>query len=215
MYKDIVKVSADHLRSSLDENHNIKLKSSHAHEIVASLFGYKSKASMLTDEKYPISNLEKSELMMFEKELSLIDDRMKELKDLPDKMPSNDILAETVYSLFQNKTAGQRKAHTTFEDMAIELAKLHYAKHRGKLPLGSDWSREVKVEIGDNLEIVLFIDNKNRKGYHDIFISLPRVSGTVGYGKPKIESVFFENEVRDKNEPSMHNQPYNGRFKND
>ena len=50
MQHDIPKLCADSLRSFLSDNHGIKLKSGHAHEIVAAFFGYKSKISLLADE---------------------------------------------------------------------------------------------------------------------------------------------------------------------
>lgn len=195
MTDDIIKRCANHLRTSLDENHNVKLKSAHAHEIVASLFGYKSKASMLADKKYSIAKLEKSELMMFERKFSFIDARIGELHDLPDNMPNNDIIAEIVYSLFQDKTVGQRKAYTAFEDMAINLAKPYLQDHLKKSQKTPD---KINLETSVNTEIkesellltVLYSTSENKK-YCDVVISFPRVAGSVGYGKYQITPTFY------------------------
>lgn len=49
----IAKLCANYLRT-FSNNHGVKLKSGHAHELVASFFGYKSKAAMLADNFSPI-----------------------------------------------------------------------------------------------------------------------------------------------------------------
>ena len=195
MTDDIIRRCATHLRTSLNENHNITLKSSHAHEIVAALFGYKSKAAMLADKKYSIAKLEKSQLMMFEREFSFIDTRMEELSGLPDDMPNNDVIAETVYSLFQQKTSGQRQAYTTFEDMAIALAKPYLQDHLNKWQLtseklGLDTKVNTDIKADELLLTVSFNLPKNRK-YYDVSISFPRVAGSVGYGQYKIMPTLY------------------------
>ena len=43
MQRDISKLCADSLRALANEKYGIKLKSAHAHELVAAYFGYRSK----------------------------------------------------------------------------------------------------------------------------------------------------------------------------
>lgn len=200
MTDDIIRQCANHLRTSLTENHNITLKTSHAHEIVAALFGYKSKASMLADKKYPITKLAKSELMMFERAFSCIDKRMEALNDLPDGLPNNDVIAETVYALFENKSEGQRQAYTNFEDMAIELAKPYLQSHLNKMNVSSDlkeFSTEVNTEVReDKLILTVSFNTLETPKYCFVEILFPRVAGCVGYGKYKITPLYTDERIK-------------------
>lgn len=60
---DIVKLCADELRNHRQFEHD-KLQSSHAHELIAAFFGYKSKNAMLADITHPISNLHHSDFVV-------------------------------------------------------------------------------------------------------------------------------------------------------
>lgn len=59
----ITKLCADHLRAFVNDNHGVKLKASHAHELVAAFFGYKSRAALLADTRHPLSNLTSAALI--------------------------------------------------------------------------------------------------------------------------------------------------------
>jgi len=59
----IAKFCADYLRA-FTNNHGVKLKSGHAHELVAAFFGYKSKAAMQADTLCSIENIGKAEIFV-------------------------------------------------------------------------------------------------------------------------------------------------------
>ena len=73
---DIVKLCADSLRTFLSEKHGIKLKSGHAHEIVAAFLGYKSAISLRQDMQCPISNLDQAEYILFDTPTALVERRI-------------------------------------------------------------------------------------------------------------------------------------------
>jgi hypothetical protein len=97
------KICADSLRAHLIDNHNIKLKPTHAHELVAAYFGYKSNAALRADKVAHVSNLSHAEIIVMFPD-NWTDQRRKELPGLPLELPDSYTLGEAVYSpLFSNK----------------------------------------------------------------------------------------------------------------
>ena len=64
MKREISKLCADSLRTLASEKYGVKLKSAHAHELVAAYFGYGSKNALLADENHPISALAQAEIVV-------------------------------------------------------------------------------------------------------------------------------------------------------
>ena len=64
MQHDITKTCADFLRSYFSNEYGIKLKSGHAHEMVAAFFGFKSRIAMLADKKHIISDWDRAEFIL-------------------------------------------------------------------------------------------------------------------------------------------------------
>ncbi len=77
---DLSKLCADFLRSN-HSNRIGKLKASHARELVAAFFGYKSHAALLSEKSYPLDNLEKARILV--PDIPLIKYRILCLKELP------------------------------------------------------------------------------------------------------------------------------------
>lgn len=98
MKLDITKACADSLRAFTQNNYGIKLKSSHAHELVAAYLVYSSRAALLADESYPITKLMDAEIIILNPPILFVDHRLKTLENLPSELPSSEVLAEGVYA---------------------------------------------------------------------------------------------------------------------
>src|SRR6185437_4196366 len=82
----ISKLCSDYLR-----NRYAGLKASHARELVAAFFGYKSHAALLTEKVYSIEYLHDAAIMI--PAADMIQERKHSLKGLPDSVPSSIDLA--------------------------------------------------------------------------------------------------------------------------
>jgi hypothetical protein len=87
----IAKTCADFLRQSNCNLPTGKLRSGHAHELVAAYFGYKTAAALRSEKQYPLSALDEANILI--PDLLNMDSRREKLKDLPLDLPSNDELA--------------------------------------------------------------------------------------------------------------------------
>ena len=87
----IAKICADYLRQSNRNLPSGKLRSGHAHELVAAYFGYKTTAALRSEEHYPLSALDEAYILI--PDLLNMDSRREKLKDLPVDLPSNVELA--------------------------------------------------------------------------------------------------------------------------
>lgn len=97
MKTDLSKFCADFLRSSCAPKAGetcIKLKASHARELVAAFFGYKSHAALILEKDYPLDNLEEAEILV--PDVSLLNYRRSCLKELPTDLASSQELASRV-----------------------------------------------------------------------------------------------------------------------
>lgn len=88
MQHDISKTLSDSLRH-LAASKGIKVKASHAHELAAAFFGYKSDAALRADNKFPVSNLEEVELLL--PAIGWMDQRRQSLNELPELGSSIDL----------------------------------------------------------------------------------------------------------------------------
>ncbi len=122
MQHNITKLCADSLRAYLNNDHSIKLKSGHAHEIVSAFFGYKSRIAMLADKNHPISNLNQAEFILLNPPTPFVDQRLKSLEGLPPDLPPSYILAEGVYPVITGDKDLLDKIWPTFRDLATYLA---------------------------------------------------------------------------------------------
>src|SRR5690606_7907540 len=94
--QDLPKFCADSLRTTFLDQYNFKLKATHAHELVAAFFGYKTKNSLLADSQYPISKLDQAEFVVMIPDEE-IDYRRKSLNDLPAELPDNHTLGGVIF----------------------------------------------------------------------------------------------------------------------
>jgi len=204
MKYDITKLCSNSLRSFLNDKHGIKLKSGHAHEIVAAFFGYKSKIALLADEKYPLTNLEKAEFILLNSPTPFVDQRLKSLEGLPPDLPSIYVLAEGIYSAITGNEVFLKKIQPNFRDLAIDLAKERLQQHIGhwKMNPAPQWIIDVKTKTTE--AAVLFtvafgypIDGGKRSRYSTVDIKLLRIAGNIGYGEHEIIPTFYSGQFRD------------------
>lgn len=183
---DIAKICADSLRNFVNNNHGIKLRASHAHELVAAYFGYKSRAALLADAKYPLTSLQEAQIIVMAPD-AFIDQRRNEL-GLPPGLPDSYALGEGVYAaLFSDQWWG-----STFPPFRSFMGLVKFmAEERGLIESGNLYGvprhHILNVETG-NEEVKLIVKHAYKmdtgKMHVDAIttIKLPRVAGRIGYG---------------------------------
>jgi hypothetical protein len=121
MTTDISKACSDHLRSFVAASAGSPLKASHARELVAAFFGYKSHASLLAEKKYAISDLPLAQVLI--PDLRLIEVRRKCLSDLPKTLPDSMSLASelSTHLVQQNHFAGKVWLHNSIENFVTKV----------------------------------------------------------------------------------------------
>lgn len=204
MQHDITKTCADSLRSYLNEKHGIKLKSGHAHEIVAAFFGYKSKIALLADKQYPLSNLEKAEFVFLNPPTPFVDQRLESLEDLPPELPPSHILAEGIYPPIVAEAGILEKIWPTFRDLALTLAEERVQQHIGhwRMNPAPQWITDVDIKATDvDVLLTVTFDSPMAGGklsrYCKVDIRLPRIAGNIGYGEPDIMPTFYSGQMHD------------------
>jgi hypothetical protein len=204
MQHDITKLCADSLRSYLNDKHGIKLKSGHAHEIVAAFFGYKSKIALLADTQYPLSNLEKAEFVMPNPPTLFVDQRLKSLEGLPLDLPSSVGLIKGVYAPIVDDKKMLEKIWPTFHDLALHLAEERLQQHIGhwRINPAPQWITDVDMETTE-AEILMTVtfdyptDAGGLHRYSKMDIKLPRVAGNIGYGNTEVIPTFYSGQMRE------------------
>ncbi len=199
--QNIIKFCADHLRS-LSINQGVKLKSGHAHEIVAAFFGYKSKAALYADTQYPITNLPQADVIVLIPSAP-IDKRRENLEDFPSILPDSNTLVEEVFTrLVYEKVIVATKIWTSYDLKRQALLLAHeYQQDNQLLKLYHTPSHEeVEVEItheGIRFTVTPYhkvagypVDGSGRNQTTSLLttIWLKRIAGHIGYAKPEINA---------------------------
>jgi hypothetical protein len=201
----IIKLGADHLRA-FSNNHSVKLKSGHAHELVAAFFGYKSKAAMQADILCSVENLGQAPILVLMPS-AFIDQRRKLLEDLPLDLPDTYSLGEELYVglIFKKRFTG--RSFGVWRHLVEVLATEYLMNNRSSILSTKFRFREKalylfnkplyefnpKVETSDQ-GTKLTVTNRyySSSGIHfqpiDVLVTieLKRVAGYVGFGEPKI-----------------------------
>lgn len=195
------KIGADHLRV-LSNNLGVKLKASHAHELVAAFFGYKSKAALYADTQFSISSLPQANVIVL-RPSAPIDQRRKELQDFPSNLPDSNTLYEDVFTrLILEKVIVTTKIWSSYdlERQAILLAQEYQdAKQLTKI-YHAPSHNEVKIETKHD-GILLTItpyhpvsgyrrDDSGKNSFSSLLttIWLKRIAGHIGYAEPEIST---------------------------
>jgi hypothetical protein len=177
---DISNYCVDALRSFFTNTYGIKLKSGHAHEIVAAFFGFKSRISMLEDKKDTLREWEQGDFVLLAPPISLIDQRLQNLLDLPSQLPASPVLAETVYSVLVAQLYLNRRLRTFIIS--------------GRLPI--NWEMNVSTEHNDNGSVFTVnvgyrtITNEYLRDSRYV-IHLTRIAANPGYGDPSVRETTF------------------------
>jgi hypothetical protein len=209
---EITKACADSLRTFTQKNYGIQLKSSHAHELVAAYFGYSSRASLIADKECPIETLRDAELIVLDNPKLRIEQRLKTLANLPLGLPPSDILASIIYETINVNGQLLGKVWIDFKEMAIAYAedRVFYNEKMMKM-IGIDggfdqreldWLIQVELKrIGTDVKMTVTYDYpakaKKPMRHASVAITLPRISGNIGYGEPKVLPTFYNGHMSD------------------
>ena len=88
------KKCADFLRSYYRTLTGNKLKSSHAHELVAAFFGYGTAAALQAETKFPLTALDEAAFLI--PDLLWMEQRVQQIQGLPADLPPVDDLASAI-----------------------------------------------------------------------------------------------------------------------
>jgi hypothetical protein len=214
----ISKLCADHLRDFCSNN-NIKLKSGHAHELVAAFFGYKSKAAMQADTSCSIENIRQANILVLMPS-AFINERRQSLEGLPADLADTSILGEEMFAYLMSKNKFAARPFGAWGHLAEKLT-TEYLQQHGNLILPPSFGPferahnifnkplyefNPKIEA-TNKEVKLVFKNRYY-GSHSInfepinvviAIKLQRIAGHVGYAKADISvAVIEDSEYKDK-----------------
>ncbi len=189
----ITKLCADNLRTFTNDNYGIKLKASHAHELVAAYFGYQSRAALLADTEHSLSNLRQaSTIVLFP--TAHIDQRRKSLQGLSPDLPDTYTLAEGAYLGLISEKWILSKIWPTYELLATSLADEYLRQQNIEGIYRAPVREDVKVERENNgvrmIVLRFYQVPRDEGGVHEVniitTIRLPRVAGHIGYANPEI-----------------------------
>ncbi len=212
----ISKLCADHLRTFASD-YGIKLRASHAHELVAAFFGHQSKAAMLTDTLYSIENLDQASVLIVNPEF--IDQRRQCLQDLPAAFPDSRSLIQELVSILKSerKFLGDAWVCASLEEYITDIY-LHEQDHlildqlsgvmaETNADFGLGWCEDIEIEIDETdygITMVVTGQYSGDAGTERPFcgdkidmamtINLQQIVGKNGYAKP---DVFVEGEIND------------------
>lgn len=194
----IIKICVDNLRNH-SQNHGIKLKASHAHELVASYFGYKSRSALLEDKLYPLSNLRQASIITLAP-INLVEQRRYSLQNLPSDLPDTDTLREWFYSSLLTEEWFASKFHPNYKKLAEDITCTYLRKNQvyySPLNEGLDIERDddcIRLTVHQlyyvqkQMVSYLSLYNKIHQANITITILLKRIAGHVGYAEPEISS---------------------------
>ncbi|MDJ0710597.1 MAG: hypothetical protein QNJ14_09415 [Woeseiaceae bacterium] len=203
MRRDIPKLCADSLRAFAKDNYGIKLKATHAHELVAAYLGYRSRNALLADNKYPIENLAEAKVVVMVADEE-IDQRRQKLEGLSPELPDSYTLGEAVYvPLFADEWWGSdNPPFRSFDKLAKVLVENNEAfrsvfRYRDQIPL----HHFPIVKQDDDVVVVTVVHSyetthseMSRDG--QTTITLPRVAGRIGFGNPQMSVGQFTGGAR-------------------
>ncbi|HAU4024247.1 TPA: hypothetical protein F7051_03190 [Legionella pneumophila] len=204
----IAKLCADQLRF-ISNNYGVKLKSSHAHELVAAFFGYKSKAALLSDTLAPIENIGQAQTFVLIPS-AFIEERRKCLIDLPSDLPDTYTLGEEMFTFLAAQKMLVANSFASWVHLAEALTN-EYLQINGNLILPKNYGptenarnifNKPVYEFNPKLEttangVKLTVSNRYYGSSHVNFqpidvvltIKLQRIAGHFGYAKPEISLI--------------------------
>ncbi|MEW8026280.1 MAG: hypothetical protein AB2806_00875 [Candidatus Thiodiazotropha sp.] len=121
MSANLSKICADFLRTEYNApNSGERLKASHARELVAAFFGYKSHAALIADHDYPLEALEEARLLV--PDIPLLEKRSERLSGLPVNLPSSWDISKALSAFLQSEGyfGGETWIYDTLENYIME-----------------------------------------------------------------------------------------------
>jgi hypothetical protein len=206
----IEKSCADSLRFFFQENHQIELKATHAHELVAAYFGYQSRAALLAETKYPLSNLSEAETVIFPPH-DVLEIRIKGLLGESPALPDVPSISKRLLEVLVAEKAISGRVFSCFEQIATLTAEEHLNRRWNKLGINLSSVKldlDMDVEWGsDNVLLTVFRSyqafgqNPERLRDSKISIEIPRVAAKLGFGKPMSYETTYTAGARKMNFP--------------
>lgn len=200
----ITKICADSLRAFTQNNYGVKLKPTHAHELVAAYFGYRSRAALLADQQCPVSNLKDADILVLNPSIPLIDQRLKDLEDVPPGLPPGNIFAEEICAPIVNNELFSGKIWPGFHEAAMSLVEERAREFKmfGNNIGEMDWISDVDIRTTDTgVAISVVFDNPTNSAkpqrYSKVEITLPRVAGIIGFAKQEVKPIFYHGHMTD------------------
>lgn len=209
MSTDISKLCADYLRDTYSSS-QAKLKATHARELVAAFFGYKSHKGLLSEQEFPLDNLEECSILV--PAVPLIDARSSKLTGLPGDLPKGLDLAKQLSTFLSDEgyTGADIWLYDTLETYIQEVFLIDndslvsdelsgaMAETNASFPDLPYYDQTEVVDHGDSLEIIASgtikgeqLDDKPYCG--DVIevrarILLPRAAGKRGFLDYQLET---------------------------
>lgn len=209
------KACADHLRTHFSTKYGVKLKATHARELVAAFFGYKSHAALLAEKNYPLSQLGNASVLV--PDTMLISQRSAKLNGLPTVMPgSKELAAEIVDFLHKGRFfTGKVWLYASIGEYIVEVflfdedyevtEQLSGIMAETNAYFDETYYEDAEVLSGiDNLSVVATgqlngANDPDRMFCGDqidmtVTVELPRVAGRNAYAEPVISAVGQVND---------------------
>lgn len=205
--KQIAKLCTTHLRNYC-KNSGINIKSTDAHELVAASFGYNTRAAMLADEKYPISNLSKAKTILLIAS-EPVNERRKALKGLPANLQHGSTrLAVEIYEhlAYKNIIVAQKAwSRLDIKRQALMLAHEYQGRDPWNVFYLPPQQEDIKIKIMDNGILITIIPihslikssdfkkdpSLKYKNFSQSLLTtiwLKRIAGQVGFAEPEINT---------------------------
>lgn len=203
MQQSISKLCADSLRNLASEKYGTKLKPTHAHELVAAFFGYRSNNALLADKQHPVSDLAVAELVVTMPD-EFFNERRMGLQGLAPDLPDNSTLYEAIRRvLVANEwLRSPFPLFSDFERLARSLL-ARSSQYDAAFPFHEDVPLDHYVSIEDTDEFVRLTiahayapqsEDSLADGYTTV--TLPRVAGRIGYGAPELMPTRLSGDMR-------------------
>lgn len=190
----------------VSKKHGFKLKSTHAYELQAAIFGYKTNTSLLTDKQFQLSNLFQAQVIL-QIPSEHIDLRRKNLQALSQELPKSDILTGIIYNYLKSEKLINSEIfqYSRLEEFALSLThNYHNQKQLNKIYITPVYE-EVKIEISNEgilLQVIPFHNQLSSSEYINdpslqyknistailTTIWLKRIAGHIGYAEPEINT---------------------------
>ncbi len=207
MQQDITKLCADSLRDFTNDKYSIKLKASHAHELVAALLGYKSRAALLADNKHSLDNLPDAEFIIFD--TSTAEFTNQRLKDFQYDNLNALVLAECFYSTLLAEKWLLGKVYPGFREVAIYIAEHRQDQRLGMFrinpPMKWDIKENIQRDNDGNIVLTANVGYRANDGERlrdsKYIIHLKRVSANLGYKLDDIHETRYTGNFRKEDFP--------------